>query len=581
MRAIDLACAGAFVFWACAPADQNGGASGGPPQTHALTIHSGGNGSGTVRSADPAFECNAQCVQNLAARANVRLTAVPASGSTFVGWQGDCSGTAGCALTMDVDRDVTANFSTPPPPPGTARIEVVPIGKGSGRVTSTPAGIDCPAVCTMSVAAGTGISLTVVPDASSRFVGWGGACSGGGGCSFTANGDQTTWVNFDLNAPPPPSCSGIAPPDEVSMQKFVHAQDRSYYTCHPGLGDAYGTLAFPRVFNDPNSHGSMFEFVTTANVRLSDEYGSSEGPRPQQQPNGLVLYGDRGHLYPVQDAVLIRSWGMSGNSAGDAALRAQNFSGAADPGGGVLLAGDLSISTAASAALSHSAAMYSGGGTAPVLRWGPNALASSGTVFGAGVDLVGRTLVITDGRPTFGKGTISAQWFERDGRSVTGEFLLLSGFSAGESTWFETSPLIGSGLAVRRMDYTYSQIGTYHAQALVLVASGQPSVQPAPAWMVARPDTRLQIVRGGRAYAVLPYGAKGVACTQRIEVVAPDGSSCGARDYAIATGNCDTHQLSVGADGTVMQLLPDALETTNPIMFTHTCTWRWWSAALK
>jgi len=581
MRAIDLACAGAFVFGACAPADQNGSASGGPSQMHALTIHSSGNGSGTVRSADPAFECNAQCVQNLAASANVRLTAVPARGSTFVGWQGACSGTAGCALTMDLDRDVTANFSTLPPPPGTARIEVVPIGKGSGRVTSTPAGIDCPAVCTMSVAAGTGISLTVVPDASSTFVGWGGACSGGGGCSFTANGDQTTWVNFDLNAPPPQSCSGIAPPDEVSMQKFVHAQDRSYYTCLPGLGDAYGTLAFPRVFSDPKSHGSMFEFVTTADVRLSDEYGSSEGPRPQQQPNGLVLYGDRGHLYPVQDAVLIRSWGMSGNSAGDAALRAQNFSGAADPGGGVLLAGDLSISTAASAALSHSAAMYSGGGTAPALRWGPNALASSGTVFGAGVDLVGRTLVITDGRPTFGKGTISAQWFERDGRALTDEFVLVSGFSAGESTWFETSPLIGSGLAVRRMDYAYSQIGAYHAHALILAASGQPSVQPPPDWMVARPDTRLQIVRGGRAYAVIPYGAKGVACTQRIEVVAPDGSSCGARDYPIAGGNCDTHQLSVGADGTVIQMLPTAMETTDPIAFTHTCTWRWWPAALK
>ncbi|OLC20087.1 MAG: hypothetical protein AUH38_00710 [Deltaproteobacteria bacterium 13_1_40CM_68_24] len=147
----------------------------------------------------------------------MRLTAVPASGSTFVGWQGACSGTAGCALTMDVDRDVTANFSTLPP--GTARIEVVPIGKGSGRVTSTPAGIDCPAVCTMTVAAGTRISLTVVPDASSTFVGWGGACSGGGGCSFTANGDQTTWVNLDLSMPPPQSCSAIAPPDDVPMQQ--------------------------------------------------------------------------------------------------------------------------------------------------------------------------------------------------------------------------------------------------------------------------------------------------------------------------------------------------------------------------
>jgi len=579
MRAIDLACAAAIVLCACAPTDQNGAGSFAPPPTRTLTLHSGGNGSGAVRSADPAFECSAQCVQNLAANANVRLTAVPASGSTFAGWQGACSGTADCSLTMDMDRDVTANFSTPPP--GMARIDVVPIGKGSGRVTSSPAGIDCPAVCSISVAAGTNISLTAMPDGSSTFVGWGGACSGGGGCNFSANGNQTAWVNFDLKTPPAQSCAAIAPPDDVPMQQFVHAQDGTYYACYPGLGDANGTLAFPRAFNDPNNHGSVFEFVTTSNDHLRDQGGSSEGPRPQQQPSGLVMYGDRGHMFPVQDAVLIRSWDTSGKALGDAVLRAQNFSGSPDPAGGVFLAGDLSSSIDRSAALSHTAAMYTGGGSVPTLRWGPSALASSGTVYGTGVDLLGRALVITDGREKFGKGTISAQWFERDGRALTDEFVLVSGFSAGESTWFETSPLIGSGLAVRRMDYAYSQIGTYHAHALVLVASGQPSVQPAPDWMVARPDTRLQIVRGGRAYAVIPYGAKGAACTQRIEVMAPDGSSCGARDYPIAGGNCDTHQLSVGADGTVIQMLPTAMETTDPIAFTHTCTWRWWPAALK
>src|SRR5438105_7896517 len=109
MRAIDLACAGAFVFGACAPADQNGSASGGPSQMHALTIHSSGNGSGTVRSADPAFECNAQCGQNLAASANVRLTAVPPRGSTSVGSLGPCARTDRDALTIELDRAVTAN----------------------------------------------------------------------------------------------------------------------------------------------------------------------------------------------------------------------------------------------------------------------------------------------------------------------------------------------------------------------------------------------------------------------------------------------------------------------------------------
>src|SRR5438128_3307741 len=86
MRAIDLACGAAIVLCACAPTD-NGTGSGGPPRTHTLTLHSAGSGSGTVRSADPAFECSAGCLQNLAADANVRLTAVPAGGSTFAGWQ--------------------------------------------------------------------------------------------------------------------------------------------------------------------------------------------------------------------------------------------------------------------------------------------------------------------------------------------------------------------------------------------------------------------------------------------------------------------------------------------------------------
>jgi len=93
------------------------------------------------------------------------------------------------------------------------------------------------------------------------------------------------------------------------------------------------------------------------------------------------------------------------------------------------------------------------------------------------------------------------------------------------------------------------------------------------------PDVDVDLIEVPSPYG--PYGAKGVACTQRIEVVAPDGSSCGARDYPIAGGNCDTHQLSVGADGTVIQMLPTAMETTDPIAFTHTCTWRWWPAALK
>ena len=40
------------------------------------------------------------------------LTAAAASGSTFAGWSGSCSGTGNCVLSMTASRSVTATFNT-------------------------------------------------------------------------------------------------------------------------------------------------------------------------------------------------------------------------------------------------------------------------------------------------------------------------------------------------------------------------------------------------------------------------------------------------------------------------------------
>ncbi|HRD50367.1 MAG TPA: hypothetical protein PL166_12335 [Candidatus Contendobacter sp.] len=40
------------------------------------------------------------------------LTATPASGSTFVGWSGACSGVGACVVTMNAAQNVTATFNT-------------------------------------------------------------------------------------------------------------------------------------------------------------------------------------------------------------------------------------------------------------------------------------------------------------------------------------------------------------------------------------------------------------------------------------------------------------------------------------
>ncbi len=52
----------------------------------------------------------------------VTLTAQANANSTFIGWSGDCTGTAPCALTMDADKNVGAQFNLTgvPPPTGSA-----------------------------------------------------------------------------------------------------------------------------------------------------------------------------------------------------------------------------------------------------------------------------------------------------------------------------------------------------------------------------------------------------------------------------------------------------------------------------
>jgi endo-1,4-beta-xylanase len=80
--------------------------------TVALTVTRSGSGNGTVTSTPAAINCGSTCNASFAAGANVTLTAAPASGSTFAGWSGACSGTGTCTLSMTSPRSVTATFNS-------------------------------------------------------------------------------------------------------------------------------------------------------------------------------------------------------------------------------------------------------------------------------------------------------------------------------------------------------------------------------------------------------------------------------------------------------------------------------------
>ncbi len=149
--------------------------------THGLSVSKAGTGAGTVTSTPAGIDCGATCAASYETGTTVTLSAAPDATSTFAGWSGaGCSGTGSCVVTVDAARSVTATFTRITYPLSVGRA-----GTGGGRVTSSPAGIDCGAACVASYDAGTAVVLTAVPDATSTFAGWSGACTGTGACTVT------------------------------------------------------------------------------------------------------------------------------------------------------------------------------------------------------------------------------------------------------------------------------------------------------------------------------------------------------------------------------------------------------------
>ena len=145
-------------------------------------------GSGTVASSPPGINCPSTCGAGFGAGTPVTLTATPASGWSFSGWSGACSGSAGCTVTMNSPQSVSATF-----------VQDVALSvsvTGSGAVTSSPTGINCGSSCNANFVPGTQVTLTATPASGWKFNGWGGACSGTGTCSVTMNSAQSVSATF-------------------------------------------------------------------------------------------------------------------------------------------------------------------------------------------------------------------------------------------------------------------------------------------------------------------------------------------------------------------------------------------------
>lgn len=165
-------------------------------RAYPLTVTRAGTGSGTVTSSPAGIACGTDCADSYASGTALTLTATPATGSTFAGWSGACTGTGTCSLTMSTARAVTATFDVVVP-----AYALTVETEGSGTVTSSPAGISCGADCSETYPSEMSVMLTAVAADGWRFGHWEGCQSSSGAtCTVSMTAMRSVTAVFADNA---------------------------------------------------------------------------------------------------------------------------------------------------------------------------------------------------------------------------------------------------------------------------------------------------------------------------------------------------------------------------------------------
>jgi Bacterial Ig domain/RTX calcium-binding nonapeptide repeat (4 copies)/Divergent InlB B-repeat domain len=95
-------------------------------------------GNARITSSPAGIDCGEICSAEFELGTIVTLIATPDPGWTFSGWAGACDGSAGCVVTVDGGKSVTASFALPAPTPG-QDVNATPIaGNVLVKVAGTP-----------------------------------------------------------------------------------------------------------------------------------------------------------------------------------------------------------------------------------------------------------------------------------------------------------------------------------------------------------------------------------------------------------------------------------------------------------
>jgi hypothetical protein len=157
-------------------------------------------GQGTVTSTDGEINCtngSGICSALYAGGSSVTMNATAASGWTFSGWSGSCSGGNPCNVVMNSNLSATATFT---PPNYTLTVTEV----GQGTVTSTDGEINCTngsGTCSAVYASGSLVTMNATGASSWTFSGWSGSCSAGNPCIVVMNGNVNETATFTAYTP--------------------------------------------------------------------------------------------------------------------------------------------------------------------------------------------------------------------------------------------------------------------------------------------------------------------------------------------------------------------------------------------
>jgi Divergent InlB B-repeat domain len=514
-----------------------------------LTVAVNGSGGGVVRESGRLFECRlATCAMDVPRGDHLHLTATPNIDARFDGWSGACAGVADCDVVADNDLRVSASFSTVSvvPPPGSHSVTVSVTGPGA--VHSTPAGIDCGATCSAAFTDGATVVLSAMPRAGGRFTQWSGACTGTGACALKLTADQRVSASFEAVPPPPlAQCVGIVP-QALGTASTATVPHKNGDVCVDATSDGRGFVAAAINYNSnyqSSLRGGAWSIFAPGGGSRTGAFGTPEAMAPLDDGFAMTNY-----YFPPDPPQEVDYWVFGHDGSASRTTIGLDICG---PQGvfRVLAGGVVALVTCSG----NGVGGYVGG-----LRFDRQHPAGVGggniglrfprspvDLDIAAVGDAGAHLLMTvhpGSLAGLADADYAAVWFDPAGNAETKVFSAATG--TGRTV---LRALIGGGAAV--------QIG---GKWTSLFRAGSASPDPVPAWLASHPNYDLEVIRGGRGYALIPQS--GAADTKTLELFAADGTHCGST--TLPAGG-----LNVGLDGTVIASQGDG-----------GCTHSWWPALL-